>query len=103
MPDNLVGLLAYITIIPAIIFLVVPPYNQSRFVRFHCFQCIFLCVGLIAISIGLGFIPVIGWILSPFVGLAGFIAALVAAMKAYGNQTWKIPVIGEFAEKQANA
>ena len=103
MPDNLVGLLAYITIIPAIIFLVVPPYNQSRFVRFHCFQCIFLCVALIAVSIVLGFIPIIGWIISPFVGLGGLIVAIIAALKAYGNQTWKIPVIGDFAEKQANA
>jgi len=101
LPDNMVGLLAYITIIQAIIFLVVPPYNTHRFVRFHCFQCIFLGVALIAVSIVLGFIPIVGWILSPFVGLAGFVAAVIAAIKAYSNQMWKIPLIGDFAEKQA--
>lgn len=44
--DNVAGMLAYVTIIPAIIFLVVEPYNKSRFVRFHSFQCIFLCIAL---------------------------------------------------------
>ena len=32
--DNVAGLLAYVTIIPAIIFLVIEPYNRNRFVRF---------------------------------------------------------------------
>ena len=33
--DNVAGLLAYLTIIPAIIFLVIEPFNKNRFVRFH--------------------------------------------------------------------
>ena len=38
MTDNVAGMLAYITIIPAIIFLVTAPYNRNRFVRFHSFR-----------------------------------------------------------------
>ena len=38
MADNVAGMLAYITIIPAIIFLVTAPYNRNRFMRFHSFQ-----------------------------------------------------------------
>ena len=34
--DNAAGALAYVTIIPAIIFLVVEPYNKNSFIRFHC-------------------------------------------------------------------
>ena len=49
--DNVAGLLAYVTIIPAIVFLVVEPYNKNRFIRFHSFQCIFLCIAMIALSI----------------------------------------------------
>ena len=63
MPDNVVGMLCYITIVPAIIFLVMEPYNKSRFVRFHAFQMIFFCVAMIAIWIGLtiiGLVPVLG-------------------------------------------
>jgi len=33
--DNNAAGLAYVTIIPAIIFLVVAPYNQKPFIRFH--------------------------------------------------------------------
>ena len=33
--DTAAGALAYVTIIPAIIFLLVEPYNKNSFVRFH--------------------------------------------------------------------
>ncbi len=62
--DNVAGMLAYVTIIPAIVFLVVAPYNKSRFIRFHSFQSIFFCVGWTVIWIALSFIgaiPVLGW------------------------------------------
>src|SRR5882672_587094 len=64
MADNVAGMLCYITIIPAIIFLVMEPYNKNRFVRFHAFQMIFLCVAWIALWIVLGIIgmiPIFGW------------------------------------------
>jgi len=41
MADNVAGMLAYVTIIPSIIFLVMEPYNKNRFVRFHSFQNLF--------------------------------------------------------------
>jgi len=99
--DNVAGMLAYITIIPAIIFLVMAPYNRSKFIRFHSFQCIFLCVALIIIHTVLLFIPVIGWGLSSLVSLAALALWIVLLIKAYGGQMWKIPVIGDLAEKQA--
>ena len=99
--DNVAGMLAYITIIPAIVFLVMEPYNKSKFVRFHSFQCLFLAGAMIVIDIALGFIPIVGWMMAPLVGLAGFVLAIVSLLKAYQGQMWKIPVIGEFASKQA--
>ncbi len=51
MADNVAGMLAYVTIIPAIIFLVMEPYNRNRFVRFHSFQSIFFGVAWIALSV----------------------------------------------------
>ena len=45
MADNVAGMLAYVTFIPAIIFLVTAPYNQSRFVRFHSLPKHFLLCG----------------------------------------------------------
>ncbi len=107
--DNLAGLLAYVTIIPPIIFLVMEPYNRNRFIRFHSFQCIFFCVAMIAISIGLtilGLIPFIGLLLLPVhlvFGLGVFALWIILMLKAYQGQKWKLPVIGDMAEKQANA
>ncbi|MGA3069754.1 MAG: hypothetical protein ABSD43_06010 [Terracidiphilus sp.] len=106
--DNAASGLAYITIIPAIIFLVVPPFNQKPIVRFHSWQSIFLCIGWIVIDVALHFIgriPFLGWpllFLSPLVGLAFFILWLIVMIKAFNGQRFKIPVVGDLAEKQAN-
>ena len=105
--DNVAGMLAYITIIPAIIFLVVEPFNKSKFVRFHAFQSIFLHVAWVACWIVLGVIgaiPVLGWatlLLWPLLGLGFLVLWVILLMKAYGNQKFKLPVIGDLAEKQA--
>jgi uncharacterized membrane protein len=101
--DNAAGALAYVTIIPAIIFLVVEPYNKNSFVRFHSWQCIFLCIASIAIHIALGFIPVIGWMLIPFVSLGILIVAIIALMKALKGERYQLPVIGKLAAQQAGA
>ena len=109
MTDNVAGMLAYVTIIPAIIFLVMEPYNKSRFVRFHAFQSIFFgvawCVLWIALSI-VGMIPVLGWLtllVWPLLGLGGLILWIILLLKANQGQMFKLPVIGDMAEKQANA
>jgi len=47
--ENIAGMLAYVNIIPAIVFLVVGPFDKNRFVRFHAFQMIFLVVAWIAL------------------------------------------------------
>src|SRR5215467_606577 len=65
MADNVAGMLAYITIIPAIIFLVMEPYNRNRFIRFHSFQCLFFAGAWIILWIALSMfahIPVLGWL-----------------------------------------
>ena len=48
--DNVAGALAYVTIIPAIIFLVLEPFNKKRFIRFHAFQCIFFAIAWAVLS-----------------------------------------------------
>jgi uncharacterized membrane protein len=107
--DNVAGALAYVTIIPAIVFLVVEPFSRKRFVRFHAFQSIFFFVAWIVIDIGLsiiGHIPFLGWatlFLWPLVSLALFIVWLLLLLKAYQGQMFKLPVIGDIAEQQAGA
>ena len=65
--DNVAGALAYVTFIPAIIFLVMEPYNKNRFVRFHSFQSLFFTLACFVLGIVLMFIPLLGPILGkPF-------------------------------------
>jgi uncharacterized membrane protein len=103
--DNLAGALAYVTILPAIGFLLLVPYNKNRFVRFHSFQCIFLNIAWIVLWLALSVVrsvPLIGWAGFLLLPLIGFILWLVLIFKAYQGQTFKLPVIGDLAEKYAN-
>ncbi len=69
MAENVAGMLAYFTIIPAIIFLLIEPYNRNRFVRFHSFQCLFtavalfvirVCLTVVSLVVALPYFPVLG-------------------------------------------
>lgn len=109
MTDNVAGMVAYITIIPAIIFLMVAPYNRNRFVRFHSWQCLFFAAALFILHAGLSilgvapFMAIITFPLHALVSLGGFILWIVVLIKANQGQMYKLPVIGDLAEKQANA
>jgi len=105
-------MIAYITIIPAIIFLVMEPYNKDKFVRFHAFQSLFfhiawiiLIIAMMFIGIILGLIPVLGWILDILlwlvIGFGGFALWVFLLVKAYGNVKFELPVIGKMAAQQA--
>lgn len=105
--DNAASGLAYVTIIPAIVFLVTAPYNQNRAVRFHSWQSIFFTIACIVIDVGLTIVtrlPFFGLMmlfLWPLVGLAFFIVWLLVMIKAFNGQRLKLPIVGDLAEKQA--
>ena len=106
--ENVAGALAYATIISAVLFLFIEPYNKNRFVRFHAFQSIFFGVAWIVLWVALeifGHLPFLGWaslLLWPLISLAGFVLWLILVFKAYQGQKFKLPIIGDMAEKQAN-
>lgn len=97
--DNIAGLLAYL-VIPAVIFLVIEPYNRNRFVRFHSFQGLFLFGAFFILNIVIGMVPLLNLFLLPLLGLAELIVAIVCMVKAFQNQEFKLPVIGDLAMKQ---
>ena len=98
--DSAAGALAYITIIPAIVFLVLAPYNTRPFVKFHAFQCL----GLAALGFCLSVIAIIP-ILGQIVFLVGWVAMLVvwviSLVKASQGSYFKLPVISDFAAQQS--
>jgi uncharacterized membrane protein len=109
--ENAAAAISYLTIIPAVIFLILEPYNRMPLVRFHSFQSIALCVSGIILQVGieivqmsLHFLPGIWFLFSLihlFVAVVLFIAWLVAILKASKGEYYKLPVIGDFAERQA--
>jgi uncharacterized membrane protein len=107
MAANVAGTLCYLLgFITGILFLVLAPYNQDKFVRFHAFQSIFLSVAWFAVNIAQAMLWVIlPWgvasMLSMLIGLAFFAAVIFLMVKAYQGERFKLPVIGDLAEKQA--
>ena len=107
---HLIAAAAYITFIPAIVVLLVTRLRHNRFIRFHSFQSIFFTVATIAIAIALRIlysiltlIPVAGYLLA-WLALAVAVLAfgilwLVLLVKALQGQIFRLPVIGNLAEK----
>ncbi len=110
--DNVAGLLVYLIGILAIVFLLIEPYKNNKFVRFHCFQCIFYWCGVIALNIGLTIVSIVfgmmhlGLIMAivwPLAWLGYMVGWILCMVKAYQGQMWKLPFIGDLAAKQAGA
>lgn len=102
--DNLAGALAYITVIPAILFLLIEPYNKRSFVRFNAFQCICLAVvGIVLypVDVVLLFIPILGWAMILLIWITMLVMVVMCIVKAYNGVKYKVPLIGNFAEKFA--
>jgi uncharacterized membrane protein len=99
--ETAAGTIAYLTIIPAIIFLALEPYNRSSFVRFHAWQSIFFGVTVAVVNFVLGVIPILGWLIMAPLCLGFFILWIFVMFKASKGERFKIPFIGNFAEQQA--
>ena len=105
--ENVAGMLAYFTIIPAILFLLIEPYNRNRFVRFHAFKCLFSCVALIVLHIVLSIfshiLPFLMFGVWGLLSIAELVLWLLLVFKAYQHEMFKLPIVGDLAEKQAAA
>jgi len=115
--ENLAALLSYVFgWISGLIFFLME--KDSRLVRFHAMQSILLGAAAIVIfvvfwivavvsSLVVGYISgILGgivWIVMMLVGgalgIGIFVAAIISLIKAYQGQYFKLPVIGNYAEK----
>lgn len=98
---NIAALLAYIAPL-AILWLLLDPYNKDRFIRFHSFQSLFLGLAWFVAAIVLSVIPILGWLVAFLLWIAYVAAAIFCAYKAYNKEVFKLPIIGDMAEKQAS-
>jgi len=101
MQQNVGGLLSYLLWwVTGIIFFIIE--KENKFVRFHAFQSILAFGAITIIQIILSFIPIIGWILGIIVWIGSVILWIVCMMKAYQGKLYKLPIVGNIAEKQVN-
>lgn len=122
--SNLAAMLCYILnfvcclgLVLSIIFAITE--KENRFVKFHAFQSIFLAILQIIVGLVIGILgfvvslalnmvhmELLGWIL--VLGLRFLLFAIflifwiIAGIKAYSGQWYKLPIIGEFAWKTVN-
>lgn len=110
LPVSLAGALAYFTFVPAIVFLFVDPYRKNRFMRFHSIQCLLFSGAVILLSAVLRLaglviflIPLLGPLLvaviDVVVALAAVLLWLVLVVKAFQGEMFKLPILGDFAER----
>lgn len=97
---NLAAALTYLAgFITGIVFLIVE--KNSRFVRFHAMQSTVFFIAVLIASIVINSIPLLGTFLYAFLLFpAVLIVWLVLMFKAYSGEMFKLPVAGDFAEKQ---
>lgn len=111
---NIAGLLCYVPFgfIAAIVFLLTES-RESKFVRFHAIQSLLFGGSLIALTSVIsifgaiiGKIPVVGFIFAllmiPFwliLSFGSLILVIITIVKAYQYQLYKLPIIGNYAEK----
>jgi len=110
--ERIAGAIAYLSFIPAVIFLLKEPYCSNAFVRFHSVQCLLLWLACIALGsllrllgVVMFWIPVVGPLLLMVVVtiscLGAFLLWMVLVVKAAQGETFKLPLIGDFAEHRA--
>lgn len=97
--ENFAGLLCYLFgFITGIIFLLVE--KDNRFVRFHALQSIFTFAALFVVNMVINVIPLLGLLISILLVPISLILWIVLMVKAYQGKWFKLPIIGELAEKQ---
>jgi uncharacterized membrane protein len=112
--SNVAGCLAYVLgFITGIIFLVLDPFKNDKFVKFHAFQSIFFSVVVIGFTIvwsilsiilgliSMGFLAGIMFLISLLIHLVFLCFWIFLMYKAYQNEYYSAPIIGALAAKQA--
>jgi len=106
--EVLLGAVAYVALVPAVLFLALPSLKGSRFVRFHAWQSVLLAVAtvilaglmrglfaLFSLFPGIGFL--FGTLVVGLVFLAVVFLWLVLVIKAVQGETYELPWLGQIA------
>lgn len=97
--SNIAAALAYaFGCVSGIVFLIVE--RHDRYVRFHAMQSTLTFLGVLVATLIVGSLPVGGALLTALVSIAAGVIWLVLIFKAFTGQRYKLPYVGEIAERQ---
>jgi uncharacterized membrane protein len=110
--DRLLGAVAYVAIVPAMVLLLVPAGRSRPFVRFHAWQSVLLAVAACVLALALrmlflvfsvlpfgGFL--LAWLLVGVGGIAIAILWVALVVKATLGDRYELPLVGPWAVKLA--
>ena len=107
--EKLWGALTYIIGIIMPLLVLLTDKKESRFLRFHSYQSLFLSAAMVVFYIGLAIVNVIVGFIAGLLALLLLplyflpaLALLFMAWQAYQGKPYRLPVIGNFAAKTAN-
>ncbi len=98
--ENVAGLLCYLPFwvgfIASIIFLII---DKRKFVRFHAIQSLAMAIVL---AIFFGVFSWAFWFIIWLFFIAAFVIWIILMVKAYQHEMFKLPIIGEFADRYSS-
>jgi len=108
--DAFLGSFTYFTIVPAIVFLIVPAIRRKRYVRFHSWQSILFTVSTIIIAALtrlafalLSVFPFLGfllaWLVAGLVALAIVFLWIAIVVKAALGDAYELPYVGVWSNR----
>ena len=96
--ENVAGLLCYVLgWVTGLVFILLE--QENKFVRFHAMQSIIIFGALNIISIV--FVPFL-WVFASLLGVLAFALWIILIIRAYQGVMYKLPVVGDLAEKWAS-
>ena len=96
---NVAGLLCYVLgRVSGLVFILIE--KENKFVRFHAMQSIYVFGALTIVAIVLSWIPIIGFVIGWLISVLGLILWIVLMVKAYQGTLYKLPWVGNLAERQ---
>ncbi|MGC1421404.1 MAG: DUF4870 domain-containing protein [Terracidiphilus sp.] len=107
--ENAAGAISYFTFLPAIVFLLIPPYKDSSYVRFHAWQSVLFTIAVFVVDIILGMIALLTLFLGTvslaytfrIISLIWLVLWLLCVFRAMNGKQFRIPLLGTIAQKLA--
>lgn len=90
--------MAMVSCIPIVGLIMLFVEKKDLFVRYHAAQFAIFCATFLV-----GMIPIIGWMLTPIIGLITLVAFVLALIKINGGERFDIPVLSDWALKLMSA